>query len=344
MYNQKLYVSLCADLFEKNMRLYWLDFLCTYFVFLAALALVLTGSFLTAALAAVVGGLAAYRCGSFIHEIVHFSKKDVKQQRFRYVWNLLFGIPMLSPSVLYMSHLDHHVASTFGTAQDPEYVPIKGRSYLNLFKFVFFHAIGPTLLVLLRVYLRPLSWVSPKLWSKLGHRGLALVINWSYTPTRKTAPDGFDRYALVLSTLYAYAYLFLILTGVVSLFLVWKISIVVFGSLILNGVRTLVAHRYTNYQNDTLNKEGQLLDSLNLTIHPLAGMVFAPVGLRFHALHHLLPALPYHNLAAAHQKLVATLPEGDAYHYVNVPTIKQAFIELREGKAPSLPYLAEMKG
>jgi fatty acid desaturase len=38
-----------------------------------------------------------------------------------------------------------------------------------------------------------------------------------------------------------------------------------------------------------------------------------PVGLRFHALHHLFPSLPYHNLAAAHARLMAALPADSPY-------------------------------
>ncbi len=42
-----------------------------------------------------------------------------------------------------------------------------------------------------------------------------------------------------------------------------------------------------------------------------------PVGLRYHALHHLFPFLPYHNLGKAHARLIARLPAGSPYHAVN---------------------------
>jgi fatty acid desaturase len=42
-----------------------------------------------------------------------------------------------------------------------------------------------------------------------------------------------------------------------------------------------------------------------------------PVGLRYHALHHLFPFLPYHNLGKAHARLVAQLPAACPYHAVN---------------------------
>jgi fatty acid desaturase len=43
-------------------------------------------------------------------------------------------------------------------------------------------------------------------------------------------------------------------------------------------------------------------------------MLWAPVGLRYHALHHLLPNLPYHSLGRAHRRLLAQLPADSPYH------------------------------
>ena len=41
--------------------------------------------------------------------------------------------------------------------------------------------------------------------------------------------------------------------------------------------------------------------------------MWAPVGLRYHALHHLFPTLPYHNLKAAHEYLLVHLPPESPY-------------------------------
>ena len=91
----------------------------------------------------------------------------------------------------------------------------------------------------------------------------------------------------------------------------------------INAARTLAAHRYDN-DHDELSMNKQLLDSC--TISPsmlpaqLGGLVVnafrtlvAPVGLRYHALHHWIPSLPYHNLGRAHRLLVTALTPDAPY-------------------------------
>ena len=43
--------------------------------------------------------------------------------------------------------------------------------------------------------------------------------------------------------------------------------------------------------------------------------LLAPVGLRYHALHHLMPAIPYHSLGKVHRALLTELPAGSAYRH-----------------------------
>jgi fatty acid desaturase len=81
----------------------------------------------------------------------------------------------------------------------------------------------------------------------------------------------------------------------------------------LNQVRTLVAHLWEN-DGEPMSVTAQFLDSVNVPPPAALPALWAPVGLRYHALHHLLPGVPYHNLAEAHRRLCRELDAGSAYH------------------------------
>jgi fatty acid desaturase len=87
---------------------------------------------------------------------------------------------------------------------------------------------------------------------------------------------------------------------------------------VLNQLRTLVAHLWVN-EGEAMTVTAQFLDSVNVPPPGPIAELWAPVGLRYHALHHLLPSLPYHALPEAHRRLCAELGLGSTYHEANHP-------------------------
>ena len=81
----------------------------------------------------------------------------------------------------------------------------------------------------------------------------------------------------------------------------------------INQVRTLVAHLWEN-DGEAMSQTAQYLDSVNVPPPTLLPALWAPVGLRYHGVHHLLPGLPYHSLGEAHRRLTAALDAGSHYH------------------------------
>jgi fatty acid desaturase len=87
--------------------------------------------------------------------------------------------------------------------------------------------------------------------------------------------------------------------------------------------------------------EEQFLDSVNVPPPALLPFLWAPVGLRYHALHHLLPRLPYHNLGKAHARLSAQLAETSPYHRVEEKSLFLALGKLFRRAGAPLPVEAD---
>lgn len=104
-------------------------------------------------------------------------------------------------------------------------------------------------------------------------------------------------------------------------------------SLGLNYVRNVAAHRYRN-EGEPMSYTEQLLDSVNITGHPIWTELLFPVGLRYHALHHIFPTVPYHNLGEAHRRLMTELPADSPYrqtvHPSFISVVRQLWRDARE--------------
>src|SRR5439155_5198970 len=104
-------------------RIYWADMLGSALIGYAALFATMALRGPLALATGLIGVLALYRAGSFIHELTHIKKGAVKG--FRFVWNLIVGVPLLVPSFMYEGvHNQHHAKTYYGTVNDPEYLPL----------------------------------------------------------------------------------------------------------------------------------------------------------------------------------------------------------------------------
>ncbi|MBM4256127.1 MAG: fatty acid desaturase [Deltaproteobacteria bacterium] len=293
--------------------LYWCDLLLSTFIGWGAFVVAMNAPFLSFLYiaATTTAIIALLRATIFIHELAHLKRGSIPG--FELAWNLLVGVPFLLPSVMYDSHGDHHRQATFATAHDPEYAPIAQWSQFHIFRFVAGMIFVPALLALRWGVFGGPSLLLPPLRRFLLTRASSLVINPHYMRPLPQRDDHLRCYTLELATTLAFwSALFAFLYGALPLSWLCHWYIIGAGVAIVNQVRTLAAHRYQNDGRQLTTVE-QLLDSINLTGLPWLTALAAPVGLRYHALHHFLPTLPYHSLGAVHRQLVAQLSPGSPY-------------------------------
>jgi fatty acid desaturase len=317
-----------ADAFTARPLLYWADLLASaalgWGAFLASGWLARPG---LAVAALAVATLALYRAVLFIHELAHLRTGAVPG--FALVWNLVAGLPLLVPSILYVgTHADHHRRSTYGTARDPEYEPIAHWSPLRILASTLLMPLLPALIAVRWAVLAPLGWVVPPLRRQLIRRLSTLVINAAYD---RPPPRGrrARRFALEEAGAAATCWLAIaaIAGGLVDPHWLGRWYAVATGILVLNHLRTLAAHRY-EHTGDPMEVTEQLVDTVNVEGLPVVTPLLAPVGLRYHGLHHLLPSLPYHSLGAVHRALLAELPADSPYRRTEAGGLLPALREL----------------
>lgn len=331
------------DLFRVRPVLYWLDFGISMSVAWAAFLLALPryspGTW-TRLVWISVSILAFYRALFFIHEIVHFRKEKLRV--FRWVWNACCGSMFFLPDFTYLIHGFHHSIATFSTDDDPEYLPLAYQKPLQLLAPFLIFPFAPLMMMLRFLVAAPLSWAIGGRFREwlLGYAS-SLKMNPKFEWKNITAED---RRIAVLQEIGCLAWWSVFLAAALpfagpSIVLNWYV--IFYGILTVNHIRAMVAHRYTNGTGQRVGYDDQLLDSITITgFSPLAS-ILAPVGLRYHSLHHLFPTLPYHALAEAHNRLVQVLPPDHIYRKTLVPGVAPAFRAFFEtvlpARAPRLP-------
>ena len=309
--------DLTKGLGEAKAGIYWTDMLVSAGLGYAGIAVAIISASIAVKLAAgLVAALALYRALMFIHELTHIHRDALPG--FRTAWNLLVGVPMLTPSFMYEGvHVIHHKRTQYGTVEDPEYLPLALMKPWSLPLFVLVAMLLPVALIVRFGVLYPLGLTVPPLRTFVWERFSSLAINPEF---RRKAPEGEFagrvRWQEAGASLWAIA-----LIASVFVFgwqpLATALAILSLAA-VLNQLRTLVAHLWEN-EGEAMTVTAQFLDSVNVPPPGIAAEIWAPVGLRYHALHHLMPSMPYHDLPEAHRRLARELGTGSTYEGANHP-------------------------
>ena len=313
-------VEVSRDISTALPQKYWPDMLLSASIGYAALAgAILIGDPVLAAASGVVAALALYRALLFIHELTHIHRDALPG--FRLAWNILVGIPVLTPSLMYEGvHTLHHARTRYGTAEDPEYLPLALMKPWSLPAFILVALLAPPALLLRCAVLVPLGAVIPPLRNLVWQRMSSLSINPGF---RRRPPEGAFRRMVIWQEAGASAWAIALLAS--TQFIGWRpllIALAVLsGTAALNQLRTLVAHLWQNH-GEAMTVTAQYLDSVNVPPPGIVPALWAPVGLRYHALHHLLPSVPYHALGEAHRRLSVQFGEGSTYAGASYPGMR----------------------
>ncbi|MCA9267249.1 MAG: fatty acid desaturase [Planctomycetales bacterium] len=295
-----------------------------------------------------VNCLLYYRVATFTHELTHLPKDGF--QGFRLAWNLFCGIPFLMPSFTYHTHADHHRRKHYGTKLDGEYLPLGNRHPICIVGYVAECLILGPAGVVRWLILTPLTWLHPWLRDRIHERFSSLVINPLYV---RPLPSNRQRWIIRIQELGCFLWClnFVLIAlffgpalkerGLAQSYDAWWLappmpfvlqayatSVVV---LLLNSLRTVASHRWYNEWNKAnpeMTFTEQLLDSVNFPYRPWFTGLWGPIGMRYHALHHLFPSLPYHSMGAAHRRLMEGLPADSPYRRTNEVSMFAALRDL----------------
>lgn len=337
--------NLVRDLFEPKPWVYWTDFLVSIFtghIFYGLVrgAFVIPGiptwaQYTLSGIGFLVSSLAYYRAVMFTHELVHLRSGTFTG--FRIAWNLLCGIPFLVPSFTYYTHLDHHRRKHYGTKHDGEYLPWGNQGLGHLIYYMIQPLFVPFLAVIRFGILTPLTWLHPSIRNWVHQRASSMIVDPMYI---RPLPTNQDLKLIRLQEFLCFAWI-LGVAIVPPVFLGrWPWPFILQGYctavviLTINQIRTLGAHRWAN-EGEEMTFVEQMLDSVNVGRSTIASEIWGPIGLRFHALHHVFPSMPYHEMPKAHQRLVEKLPADSPYHKTVEPSLTSALINLVQRSASS---------
>jgi len=334
--------AVVSDLFTVRPWIYWTDFLVNLVLGFSACGVLLkmpSATWEWKAVAWVVSVITLYRVSLFMHEVCHLGKDEMRS--FKIAWNIMAGIPMMLPSFFYETHREHHNTHHYGTEDDGEYLPLASGRFRDVFAFFAQVIYLPIITYFRHLVITPISFFIPSLRKWVLEHWSSFVINLSYK--RKIRPNDPLKWWAAMEIgchLRAATLAYMILSGVdpwYNALLIWSTASAI---LLMNHIRTLAAHRYKS-GGAAMTLEGQLLDSIDLSARDPLTLILCPVGLRYHALHHMFPGMPYHNLGTAHRRLREQLPADHPYHSCVYPSIwavlKELVGEIRRNRENLVP-------
>lgn len=255
------------------------------------------------------------RAAYFIHELTHRSGEELPG--FHAAWTVLVGLPILVPSLMMWPHREHHRVSTYGTAQDPEYAPVPQWSRSRVLGALALYAWVPWLLAIRWTITATFSHLHPRARAHAIGRFSTADLYYGYV---RPSPGGLERSAFLREELLCAAFAWTAVALTVLGILPWWVHLhrwaIMSVALIVNHARLLVIH---GYAGGPFDGRGQTLDTVTLGPDSPLTEIVAPLGSRYHALHHELPAVPYHDLGRLHRRLVAALPADHPYRRTEVP-------------------------
>jgi fatty acid desaturase len=328
--------GIVADLFRPVAWIYWTDFLISISLGVVGFTAIRRGHLINVILAGLalehpawryglyglffaVSCLAFYRASLFTHELVHL--RDGEVRGFRVAWNLMCGIPLLMPSFMYHTHVHHHMRKHYGTKEDGEYLRLASGPPRNILLYLAQSFVLPIVAAVRFLVLTPLTWVSPPLRDFVHQRMSTLVIDPTYIrplPTRRQRM----LWRLQEAACFAFCAMLAVVLAAGKLPLMWLVHAYATATtvILLNAIRTVGAHRYRCRGGEVAFVD-QILDSVNYPRQVVLNELLMPVGLRYHALHHFFPSLPYHALPKAHRRLMAQLPADSPYRKTESPSL-----------------------
>lgn len=297
--------GIVEDLNDPNAWIYWTDFLISTFVGYGLASVFLAHSINSPiAWGGFLGAVfALYRSSMFMHEVVHLPRGSMKG--FRFTWNLLAGVPMMIPSFTYRGHLrDHRNRLVNAQCDRPRAAPWNIRSVSIFFQ--------PILVFLRYLLLTPASFCNGRLRRWTMAHASSLVIGFENEPSSKVRQRVSDTTWEVMTWLAASTVMLLLVARIVPAAGLSKVLLLAVSVLVINQLRVFAMQRSQGVKNRVPHLE-PFLDSTHVLANWLTELI-CPLGLRYHALHHRFPRIPYHNRRRAHARLSMLLAAGSTGH------------------------------